>query len=173
MNKTTLFFLSIFFFFNCAGTIKTAKYTKDIIQAKYKKAYIVSSKYSEYIRPRLGTITPFGQYVPRPDEPPVKKEVIGNIAEVIKQELGKYGIFAEIGNENNLLTDHDLIVVYKDTWRWDFKKILDNLEISFVLPETGQSIAVSKYSIYHNKEFHNFPTPEKEVPKMIKQLLEK
>jgi hypothetical protein len=37
----------------------------------------------------------------------------------------------------------------------------------------GEVIAKSTYNIYWNKEIHNFPSPEKEVPKMIKELLEK
>jgi len=59
-----------------------------------------------------------------------------------------------------------------DTWRWDLKKILDKLEIVFISPK-GEVIAKSTYNIYWNKEIHNFPSPEKEVPKMIKELLEK
>ena len=53
------------------------------------------------------------------------------------------------------------------------KKILDELEISFISPEGNKVIAKSNFNIYKNKELHNFPTPEKEVPKMIKELIGK
>ena len=67
--------------------------------------------------------------------------------------------------------DFDLIVEYKDKWRWDFKKILDELEIKFITPNGKEIISKSNFIIYKNKELHNFPSPEKEVPKMIKELL--
>lgn len=53
------------------------------------------------------------------------------------------------------------------------KKVLDKLEIVFILPEGNKELARSTYNIYKNKELHDFPTPEKEVPKMIKELLGK
>ncbi len=80
---------------------------------------------------------------------------------------------AEIGKKEDTPEGFDLIIQYYDTWRWDFKKILDKLEIVFITPEGDKVIAKSTYNIYANKEMHNFPTPEKEVPKMIKELLAK
>ena len=100
----------------------------------------------------------------------VTREVIGNTDKVIKSELEKYGIQAEIVRKGEVLYDFDIIVEYYDTWRWDFKKILDKLEIVFISPK-GELIAKSTYNIHRSKEFHNFPTPEKEVPKMIKEML--
>ena len=105
--------------------------------------------------------------------PAEKKEIIGNTAEIIKVELAKNGISSEIGKRDDIPTDFDFIVLYQDTWRWDFKKILDKLEIAFVSKERDSIIAKSTFNIYKNKELHNFPTPEKEVPKMIKDLLSK
>ena len=63
--------------------------------------------------------------------------------------------------------------MYNDIWRWDLKKILDRLDIVFISPNDNKEIARSTYNVYKNKELHNFPTPEKEVPKMIKELLNK
>ena len=94
-------------------------------------------------------------------------------SEKIKKELEKNGIIAEIGKKEDTPVGFDFIVQYYDTWRWDFKKILDKLEIVFITAEGDKVIAKSTYNIYKNKEMHNFPTPEKEVPKMIKELLAK
>jgi len=99
-------------------------------------------------------------------------EIIGNTDIVIKNEVEKYGIKAEIVKKDDKLEDFDFLIEYHDTWRWDFKKILDKLEIVFISPE-GTVISKSEYNIYKNKELHNFPSPEKEVPKMIKELLTK
>lgn len=158
-------------FLSCAGTINTVKPTVEI-KKKYKNAYILSAENSAYIKFKFGTITPWG-YIIKKDDPAEKQETIGNTAAIIKAELAKNGITSEIGKKGDMPTGFDFIVQYNDTWRWDFKKILDKLEIAFVTKEGDSVIAKSTFNIYKNKELHNFPTPEKEVPKMIKELLSK
>ncbi len=155
----------------CAGTINTVKKT-DFATPNYTKAYIISAENSQYIKFKFGVITPFA-YIVLPDDPAQKHEVIGNTGIVIKNELEKKGIHAQIGNKDTTPEGFDLIVMYNDTWRWDFKKVLDKLEIVFISPDGNEELARSTYNIYQNKELHNFPTPEKEVPKMISELLKK
>ncbi len=169
MIKQTLILLNILILTSCAGTIQTTQQTQNTI-TNYKKAYIISAKNSQYIKFKFGVITPFA-YVVLPDDPAQKHEKIGNTDIIIKQELEKHGIKAEIGTEGDVPNDIDLIVMYNDTWRWDFKKILDRLDIVFISPTDNKELAKSTYNIHKSKEFHNFPTPEKEVPKMIKKLL--
>lgn len=160
---------TIILLYSCAGTIQTVRRFQQPI-TNYKKAYIVSADNSKYIKFKFGIITPYA-YIVLPDDPAQKHEKIGNTDLVIAQELEKYGIKADIGQKGDIPKDIDLIVLYNDTWRWDFKKILDKLDIVFISPIDKKVIAKSTYNIYKNKEFHNFPTPEKEVPKMIKELL--
>lgn len=169
-NHILLLFLIAVSFSGCAGTIKTVKYTQK--QTEHRKAIIISAENSQYIQFKPGIIVPATGYIVLPDDLAKKHEVIGNTDEVIKRELEKYGIYAEIVKEGKVLDDFDLLVEYYDTWRWDFKKILDRLEIVFVSPHS-EVIAKSTYNIHKNKEIHNFPNPEKEVPKMIKELLGK
>lgn len=161
--------VNIFLLCSCAGTIQTVRQKQQPI-SDVKKALIISSENSQYIKFKFGIITP-GAYIILPDDPPQKHEKIGNTDMVIKRELEKYGIQAEIGKMGDIPEDIDLIVLYYDTWRWDLKKILDRLDIVLISPNNQQQIAKSTYNINKNKEFHNFPTPEKEVPKMIKELL--
>jgi hypothetical protein len=170
MIKSTYLLIVVIIFSSCAGTINTVRYTTTI-QPGYKKAVIVSAENSQYIKFKPGIIIPL-VYIILPDDPAKKHEVIGNTDEVIKNEFEKYGISAEIIKNGELPDDFDLLIEYHDVWRWDFKKILDKLEIVFISPN-GEAIAKSTYNIYKNKEFHNFPTPEKEVPKMMKELLKK
>lgn len=153
---------------SCAGSINTTKPTAEI--AQIKNVYIVAAENSDYIKFKFGVISPFG-YLVLDDDPAIAHDVIGNTDLVIKQELEKYGIHSEIGKKDELPQDFDLILLYKDTWRWDFKKVLDKLEIVLISPDGNQELARSTYTIYKNKEMHNFPTPEKEVPKMIRELL--
>ena len=170
-NRRTFYLLLLpIILSSCAGTINTINRTTATYA--YKKAYIVSAENSNYIKFKFGVITPYG-YIVLPDDPSQKNEVIGNTDMVIKQELEKYGIHSVIGKKDDIAGDFDLIVLYADTWRWDMKKILDKLEIVFISPEENKELARSTYTIYKNKEFHNFPTPEKEVPKMVKELLSK
>lgn len=165
--------LLIFIILNCcAGTIKTTKKTLYKEIAIPKKAYIVSVESSNFIKFKFGLFTPFA-YIILPDDSPQKHTVIGNTDKVIKAELEKYGIQSEIGKKGDAPKGIDIIVLYNDTWRWDIKKVLDKLEIVFISAIDNKEIARSVYNISKNKEMHNFPTPEKEVPKMIKQLLNK
>ena len=163
----SLLFLVILFS-SCAGTINTVGHINT--QTAYKKAIVVSAENSQYIQFKPGIFIPLGVYIVLPDDPAVTREVIGNTDKVIKCELEKYGIQAEIVKKGELYGDFDILVEYYDTWRWDFKKILDKLEIVFISPQ-GELIARSTYNIYRNKELHNFPTPEKEVPKMVREML--
>ena len=167
-GRTLLLAIMCIFLYSCAGTIKTVSYTN--AKTNYKKAYIISSENSEFIKFKFGTLT-YGAYIPPQDDPAVESEIIGNTDLVIKDELLKYGIDAKIGKKGEVPDDFDLIVQYSDTWRWDFKKILDKLEIVFISSDGKTMIAKSTYNIYQNKELHNFPTPEKEVPKMIRELI--
>ena len=148
---------------SCKGTINTVKYSENNF-SKYKRAYIISSENSEYIKFKFGDFT-YGGYLPPKDDPAEKMEVIGNTDTIIKRELEKRGIYSVIGKKGDIPENFDLIVKYKDKWRWDFKKILDELEISFIAPEGNKVLAKSNFSIYKNKELHNFPTPEKKSQK--------
>ena len=170
MRKNILLIVGAVLLYSCAGTIHTVRHINT--QSEYKKAVIISAENSNYIQFKPGIIIPIGVYIVLSDDPAEKREVIGNTDKVIKQELEKYGIHAEIVNKGEITEEFDLVVEYYDTWRWDFKKILDKLEIVLISPK-GEVIAKSTYNIYKNKELHNFPSPEKEVPKMIKELLEK
>lgn len=169
-NVISIFIIVLFS--SCAGTIRTVKQTSKEEISQYKRAYIVSADNSNYIKFKFGVITPYA-YIVLPDNPAQTHKVIGNTDIVIKQELEKYGIQAEIGKKDDAPEGFDFIVLYQDTWRWDFKKILDKLEIVFISPTDSKELARSVYNISQNKEIHNFPSPQKEVPKMIKQLLEK
>ena len=169
--KPSFYLIICLIFCSCAGTIRTVNYSNYSITG-FKKACVISSENSQFIKFKFGIITPVGYFIPA-DDPAVKKDAIGNTDVVIKQELEKYGIQTEIikRSDQEVVRDNfDLIVVYNDTWRWDFVKILDNLEIVFITPKGDSVIAQSTYNICQNKEFHNFPTPRKEVPKMIKEL---
>ncbi|MDR0865360.1 MAG: hypothetical protein LBO74_10590 [Candidatus Symbiothrix sp.] len=153
-------------FGSCAGTVKTVGYANKNVP-NYKNAYIISAEYSQYIE-FPGILYNGVSYIVLPDGPAKEHKKIGNTDIVIKKELEKYGIHAEIGKKGDALEGFDLIVEYYDTWRDDLKKVLDKLEIVFISP-TGELIAKSTYNM---KELHNYPTPEKEVANMIKELLE-
>lgn len=168
---TIIVFVFVIMSSGCAGTINTVRYSTQENQ-KYHKVYIISAENSQYIQFKPGIIVPIGTYIILPDDPAVEHQVIGNTDTVIKKELEIYGINSEIVKKGDVLGDFDLIIEYHDTWRWDFKKVLDKLEILFISPN-GEVISKSIFDIHKNKEMHNFPTPEKEVPKMIKELLAK
>lgn len=155
--------------FSCAGTINTVR-NGDPKTINNARAYIISAENSQYIKFKFGVITPFA-YIVLPDDPAQEHKVIGNTDIVIKQELEKNGIYAKVGKKDDIPEGFDFIVMYNDTWRWDFKKVLDKLEIVFISGDGKEELARSTYNIYPNKEYHNFPTPEKEVPKMIKEML--
>jgi hypothetical protein len=169
--KLTFFVFILITFYNCKGTINTVTYSNSKIK-NYKNAYIISSENSEFIKFKFGELS-YRSYLPPKDDPAEKLKKIGNTDTIIKQELEKYGIFSVIGKKGDTPENFDLIIKYKDKWRWDFKNILDELEIYFISKKGNKVIAKSIFNIYKNKKLHNFPIPEKVVPKMIKELLDK
>ncbi len=178
MNKTQRFIYltlttSVLFILisGCAGTINTVKFSV-IENREQKKAYILSAENSQYVQFKPGIILPNGGYIVLPDDPSETHEVIGKTDLIIKKEVEKYGVKTEIVKKGDILGDFDFLIEFHDTWRWDFTKVLDKLEILLISPN-GTIISKSEFKIYKNKEMHNFPTPEKEVPKMIKELFEK
>jgi len=161
-----MLFLAILFS-SCAGSINTIRHTSN--STEYKKAFIVAAESSQYIRNKTTIVYTAIGFMVIPEAPAETHEIIGNTGEIIKQELAKYGISAELVKNGEVLEDFDLLVEYYDTWHWDFKKVLDKLEIAFISPK-GERIAESTYK---TKELHNYPIPEKEIPKMIRELLKK
>lgn len=169
--KIAVVFTGLLCVMGCAGTIKTHNYYSTQ-EKTYNKVYVVAAENSQFIRFKPGIILPMGGYIVLRDDPAVQRSVIGNTDQVIKTELERYGYNVEIVHRGDLLGDFDFLVEYHDTWRWDFKKVLDRLEI-YMIASDGRVIAKSLYKIFNNKELHNFPTPNKEVPKMVKALLSK
>ena len=100
MEKSILLLIVAMLFCNCAGTIHTVRHVNT--QNEYKKAVIISAESSNYIQFKPGIIIPIGVYIVLPDDPAEKREVIGNTDNVIKQELEKYGIHAEIVKKEKL-----------------------------------------------------------------------
>lgn len=166
-----IFTLVVTLLSSCSGTINTVKYSVPEIKEQ-KKAYIISAENSQYIQFKPSVVLPMVGYIILPDDSAKEHEIIGNTDLVIKNEVEKYRVKAEIVKKGDELGDFDFLIEYHDTWRWDFKKILDKLEIVIISPK-GDVISKSEYNIYKNKELHNFPSSEKEVPKMIKELFEK
>ena len=119
-------------FSSCSGTINT-RFQPNVPKQEFKKAFIISSENSGYIRQKFPIITPLVVVFPG-DDPAEDHKTIGNTAEVIKQELEKRNIECTIGKRGETPENTDLIVMYSDVWRWDMKKILDNLVIVFVTP---------------------------------------
>ncbi len=158
------------FSLGCAGKITTIK-TPKADTSKFKKAFIISAENSQYIEFKFGSILAGGAYLPPVNDDPAKTtKVKGKTAEVIKEELSKYGVASIIGEKGSTPEDIDVIVKYSDIWRWDLKEILDSLDILYIDPETNQIIAESHFKIGHT-EYHDFPLPENEVPKMINELM--
>lgn len=66
----------------CKGTIDTIKYSNQN-KDSFKKAYIISSENSEYIKFKFGRFQ-YGGYVSTIDVDPEKTKVIGNTDTIIK-----------------------------------------------------------------------------------------
>lgn len=94
---------------------------------------------------------------------------LGSIAPVIKKELELYGINATIVEEKDLPADAKIVVRYLDVWMWDLKAVLYELGIAFISKKDNTVIASSHYKI-GSKNYHDFPSPEEEIPKMFKTL---
>lgn len=159
--------LIIFSCCSCAGTIKTTKrYTAN--NYALKTAYIVYAKNVKYIRRENGILIR-GFYLDLPKDSMVKVPQYGNTAIVIKEQLAARGITATISKENDTPEEYDFIVLYNESWFWDFKMVLLHLEIAVRSADNTRNIAHSFYKT-DNTEIHNYPNSEKIVPKMMKEM---
>lgn len=157
--------ITIVTFLGCAGSLRLSiKPGVDIY--KYKTAYIIDSKYSKFrgasVIPIPGTVL----VLPGDEE---KVESRGKISVLIRDELQKYGVNAVIGSETDSIPENiDLIIRYEDVWEWDFKHYLSSLVIKFIANGTNDVIAEGKFK---SAIAHDFPIPEREIPKIIKKYL--
>ena len=94
INRKAFILLNIILLTSCAGTIQTVRQTPLNIP-EYKRAYIISAENSQFIKFKFGVITPYA-YIVLPDDPAEQHEIIGNTDIVIKKELEKYAVSAEI-----------------------------------------------------------------------------
>jgi hypothetical protein len=156
----------------CKGTIETVTYVSKNI--RFKRAYIIAPQRPTHYK-FVPTMIPAYFW----DEShrdalyasAEKIEVVGKTEKAIREELEEYGISAVIGTSKNAPEGFDIIVKFNESWTWDMTNILDHLEIIFISCTDGKEIGRSIYRINDNSEMHNFPTPRKEVPNMIRELM--
>ncbi|WP_439185919.1 hypothetical protein [Carboxylicivirga taeanensis] len=92
------------------------------------------------------------------------------IADLLSKELLKYGIESKIietiPEDYNSKTQ--TIISYKDYWTNDFKNYMHIL----VMTIKTNSKEFKIISEGNTKGFHNYPNPEKQIPIMIKKIIE-
>jgi hypothetical protein len=115
MQRISFRLIIPFMVFGCGGATNIVKSPEQITE-NYKKAYIIATYNSQYIKSKFVVITPFAYIIPSDDDA-VQHDVIGTTADVIKKELENNGIIAEIGKKEHTPVGFDFIVQYYDTWR--------------------------------------------------------
>ena len=90
----------------------------------------------------------------------------------IKNFFEKSGYTVVSGNLETIPTDIDAVVDYDDYWEWDLKYYLKMLKITFKDPKTGNIFAEGLYKASRGG-LHDYPSSEREVPKLISAILEK
>jgi hypothetical protein len=86
----------------------------------------------------------------------------------IREELGNHGFKSTVWNSAPEIDDHSIYLTYQDYWRWDFKRYMHMMVICIFKPNNELIFKVVSHS--SPKGFHNFPTPQKQIPLMIDKL---
>lgn len=154
---------------SCAGSYYIDKYTDDPLQG-VSKVYIIKADSSYYENFMMGIVLPSGYVPPVVDGEVVKKKAIGDTDKYLKQEFDKMGMKTSIGYYKDIPDDTDLLVIYSDKWRWDFKKIMDRLDVEFINYKSKELVAEMKYRI-GSKEMHDYPSAQEEVPRLFEKYL--
>lgn len=94
----------------------------------------------------------------------------GDIPSHIKTELEKRGKKAKIGPISKISQESEVIVSYRDLWGWDMADILKALIITFKINKTNEPILQVSYT--QPEPFHGFPSPEKEIPNLMKKAFD-
>jgi hypothetical protein len=160
--STLVFFVLV----GCAGVVRSTVIHDEFY--KQKKVLIIKSDASSYIPFQMGNIIG-GMYFPPTTSTVKEKPVIGNTDIVIKKELEKRGFEVYIAGDKPITNDFQLVVRYKDTWKWDMSDYMPYLEIYFMDAATLKTNARTSYA--NSSETHDYPTPEKTIPKMLDDLL--
>ncbi len=169
MFKISLLFIVAIMLSSCAGSYYIDKYTDDPLQG-VNKVYIIKADSSYYEKFMMGIVLPSG-YIPLVvDGEVVKTKAIGDTDKYLKKEFDKLGMKTSIGYYNEIPDDTDLLVIYSDKWRWDFKKIMDRLDVEFIDYRSKELVAEMKYRI-GSKDMHDYPSAQEEVPRLFNKYL--
>lgn len=150
---------------SCAGSYYIDKYTEDPLQ-DVESVYIIKADSSYYEKFMMGMILPTGYVPPVVDGEIVKKNAIGDTDKYLKIEFDKLGMNTSIGSYNEIPDTTDLLVIYSDKWRWDFKKVMDKLDVELIDYKSKELVGEMKYRI-GSKEMHDYPSAEEEVPRLF------
>jgi hypothetical protein len=102
-----------------------------------------------------------------------RQKAIGDTAKHIQNALSNYGVTSTIGTEQQAPPDTSMIVNYDDEWQWDFKMFLKRLTIKVIDRYSQQIIAEGSYAVGGGGQFHDYPTTESEVPRIINGIYKK
>jgi hypothetical protein len=147
----------------CAGSISINKFQTDM--EIVKEAYIIKNTHSY-------SVTGYNKFFKGNKYDPRKYDTVdcfGNTFEVIKSSLEKNGIEVISGYGTDIPQTTNIIVKYEDYWQWDFVQYLKYFHIAFVNPKTNKVIIESEF-FANQFGYHDFPTSEKKVPKIITSL---
>lgn len=97
---------------------------------------------------------------------------IGNTYLHIKNFFEKSGYTVVSGTLEKMPEDIDAVIDYVDFWEWDIKYYLKLLKITFKDPKTGIVFAEGSYTASRGG-LHDYPSSEREVPKLLGAILEK
>lgn len=112
-----------------------------------------------------------------PEYKDIKYHVKGGMPAVVKIDsmlqtgLEATGINSLVRDTIDVLDSTTLYLVYQDYWAWDLKKYMHVLWIGVY--DSGENLKLEVISQGNTAGLHDFPTPQKQVPIMIQELVAK
>lgn len=161
---------------SCASTIRSETFDEGYESEFEKKSiYILKNLYSikhtnillppQYYIDEYENYSAWYKFVPKIEDIDLK----------IATELLRYGYKTKMVEDISEIEEKDAIVIYsEDIWQWDLRHYMHILKVHISYKHGNKLEIMAKIGSEGSKTgFHNFPSPDSEIPRIIKEVLNK
>lgn len=174
MKKIVLKLFIVLILNSCATIIRTdvrdENYIRDFQQ---KNIYIISNHKS--IK-HLNIFFPPPYFIDNYEDFPRLFNLIDKKEDIDKKiinELQKQNYFPIIINDiSEIIEQESIVIIAKDVWQWDFRYYMHILKV-YIYNKNGTDLKLAAIigSEGNSSGIHNFPMPDKEIPRIIERVL--
>lgn len=166
--------LAIITISSCASTIRTEIYDENYRNEFDKEnIYILKNPYSVK---HLNILLPPPYYIENYNDSPMWFKYVDKFDDIdnkIAKELLKYDYNSKMINDiSEIKEKHAIVIFSQDVWQWDLVNYMHILKVNISYKHNQQLDLIAQIGSEGNSAgIHNFPSPDSEIPRIIKEVL--